>query len=265
VTAQPDISAPTFEADTALVDEIVPSPNVNARRNGLRPEILVLHYTGLPTFARAIEVLRDPRCQVSCHYVVDLDGGIVQMVAEDMRAWHAGVSSWHGETDINSQSIGIEIHNVGPEAGCPDFPDAQMTAVMRLAADIIARNAIQPRNVVAHSDVAPGRKIDPGEKFDWQRLWRADVGLWVPPEPVGTAPAPAPADDARSIRHVQALLQAYGYGIAPTRQADNWTRTVVAAFQRHFRPACVDGVIDRSTVATLEKLCALAGFGGNGD
>jgi N-acetylmuramoyl-L-alanine amidase len=259
VTAHPKISAPAFEADTALVDEIIPSPNVNARRTGLRPEVLVLHYTGLPTFARSIEVLRDPRCQVSCHYVVDLDGRVVQMVAEDMRAWHAGVSCWRGETDINSQSIGIEVQNAGPDAECPDFPDVQMAAVERLAADIIARNTIPPRNVVAHSDIAPGRKIDPGERFDWRRLGRAGVGLWVQPEPPEAAGAPSPVGDARAVQRVQTLLEAYGYGIAPNGHSDDWTATVVAAFQRHFRPARVDGVIDRSTIATLERLCAQIG------
>lgn len=260
MTASPSIAGPAFVADSDVVDEIISSPNVNQRRNALRPEILVLHYTGLPTFARSIEVLRDPRCEVSCHYVVDIDGRVVQMVAEEMRAWHAGVSFWRGERDINSQSIGIEIQNFGPESDCPDFPDDQMKAVERLAADIIARNAIPARNVVAHSDIAPGRKIDPGERFDWRRLSRNGVGLWVAPEP-HEAPAAGRSCDETIVRHTQTLLSAYGYGIDASGVLDDHTAVVVAAFQRHFRPGLVDGAIDHSTLATLEKLCLLAGIG----
>jgi N-acetylmuramoyl-L-alanine amidase len=262
VTAPLSISGPAFVADSDIVDQIISSPNVNARRNGLRPEILVLHYTGLPTFARSIEVLRDPRCEVSCHYVVDTDGRIVQMVAENLRAWHAGVSFWRGERDINSQSIGIEIQNAGPESGCPEFPDPQMKAVERLAADIISRNAIPARNVVAHSDIAPGRKIDPGERFDWPRLNRAGIGLWVAPEP-HAAPAVGWICDEPIIHHTQTLLSAYGYGIKATGVLDDRTAVVVAAFQRHFRPGLVDGRIDHSTLATLEKLCRMASSEGD--
>ena len=167
---------PPLTADSRFVDDLVPSPNVDTRAQGCQPCILVLHYTGLPTFERSIEVLSDPLCKVSCHYVVDLDGRTVQMVPEAVRAWHAGVSSWRGQTDLNSLSVGIEIQNVGHDAGYPDFPEAQMRAVERLAADIVARHAIATGNVVAHSDIAPSRKIDPGEKFDWQRLSRAGTG-----------------------------------------------------------------------------------------
>ena len=259
-----------FAADNQHVAEVVPSANINERRNGLGPEILVMHYTGLPTFQRSIDVLRDPRCEVSCHYVVDVDGRIVQMVEESMRAWHAGASSWHGERDINSQSIGIEIQNTGhthrtgqnqkpgarqkPEHA-PDFPDEQMRAVEQLAADIIARHGIKPRNVVAHSDIAPGRKIDPGEKFDWQRLWSMGIGHWVPPEPLtpqDVGHGPGVQND--TIADTQAMLRAYGYGIEPTGVLDELTATVVAAFQRHFRPTRVDGRIDRSTRLTLMRL-----------
>lgn len=252
--------AETFAPDSGLVAEVIPSGNVNERRSNLTPAILVLHYTGLPTFARSLDVLSDPRGEVSCHYVIDLDGRIVQMVPEAMRAWHAGVSNWHGETDINSKSIGIEIQNVGHDAGYPDFPDIQMVAVERLAADIVARHAIAPGDVVAHSDIAPGRKIDPGEKFDWRRLGRLGLCDWVTPEPPDAAdPGLSVGTQGATILEVQRNLRRYGYGIDPTGDLDPWTETVVAAFQRRFRPQRIDGRIDRSTALTLARLLENAG------
>src|SRR5690606_8241728 len=145
---------------------------------------LVLHYTGMMSAPRAIAWLAEPASRVSCHYVIDEAGLITQMVAESARAWHAGVGSWAGETDINSASIGIEIQNPGHDLGYPDFPEAQMKAVIDLSQDIIARNGIPSTRVLAHSDVSPGRKIDPGEKFDWAGLHAAGVGHWVAPAPV---------------------------------------------------------------------------------
>lgn len=249
-----------FVPDSPHVHTVVASPNVNARRGGLQPEVLVLHYTGLPTMARSIDVLRDPRCEVSCHYVVDTDGHIVQMVPEALRAWHAGVSSWHGERDLNSQSIGIEIQNPGHSAGYPDFPDAQMHAVETLAADIMGRHGIRAGNVVAHSDIAPGRKIDPGEKFDWARLAKSGIGHWVTPAQASDIDsAVPPGESGQRVRTVQEALAAYGYWIAPNGTNDNWTATVVAAFQRRFRPGRVDGRIDASTVDTLNRLLKSAG------
>jgi N-acetylmuramoyl-L-alanine amidase len=247
----------TLTADTELVDDIHPSPNVERRRNGLRPSILLLHYTGLPTVARAIEVLCDPRCKVSCHYVVDVDGRITQMVAESMRAWHAGVAVWQGETDINSASIGIEIHNPGHAGGYPDFPLRQMEALRDLCRDICIRHAIAPHAVLAHSDVAPARKCDPGEKFDWGWLAAAGIGHWVSPEPIGE-PAPALAVGATgpAVALMQRQLSSYGYGIEAIGAFDLATEQVVKAFQRHFRPARVDGRYDASTEATLERLLA---------
>lgn len=244
-------------ADTPLVDALHPSPNIEPRRNGLIPTILLLHYTGLPTVERAVDVLSRADCKVSCHYVVDLDGRIIQMVAEDQRAWHAGVSSWRGESDINSASIGIEIHNVGHDAGYPPFPRRQMDAVIRLAADIVSRHRIAPTGVLAHSDVAPGRKIDPGERFDWALLARLGIGLWVEPEPVDPGDAGLGLGaEHRRVLQLQRRLSSYGYGVPETGVLDPTTVAVVAAFQRHFRPARVDGRIDRSTEATLDRLLA---------
>ena len=155
----------SFIPDTDQVNALYPSPNINERRGVRAPSMLILHYTGLLTVQRSLEVLSDPACQVSCHYVIDEAGAITQMVPEAMRAWHAGVSSWHNETDLNSRSIGIEIQNLGHAHGYPDFPDVQMASVVRLAQDIIARHDIVPEHVLAHSDIAPQRKDDPGEKI----------------------------------------------------------------------------------------------------
>ncbi len=241
--------------DSELVADLYPSPNIEPRARGLTPAILILHYTGLPTAAKAIEVLSRPDCKVSCHYVIDTDGRITQMVAEGTRAWHAGVSSWGGETDINSASIGIEIQNPGHQHGYPEFPPEQMVAVKALCREIVMRHQIRPERVLAHSDVAPARKVDPGEKFDWPGLAREGIGLWVPPEIAdagerGLGPGAQDADVALA----QALLAEYGYGAAQTGCFDYSLGFVLRAFQLHFRPARVDGRLDRSTLATLERL-----------
>ncbi len=241
--------------DSCLVDALHASPNMEPRKDGLRPDLLLLHYTGMGSCAGAIDWLSRPVSRVSCHYVIDTDGRIVQMVRETLRAWHAGQSHWAGITDINSCSIGIEIHNAGHDDGYPGFPEAQMRAVEQLSCDIVRRWRIPAERVLAHSDVAPFRKIDPGEKFDWARLAAAGAGHWVPPVPVDSKD---PGLDQGAVGEVvaecQSRLRAYGYGIAPTGVLDAATMTVVSAFQRHFRPARVDGRIDASTLATLDRL-----------
>ncbi len=247
----------TFEPDSPLVAEIHASANSEPRRGVARPNILLLHYTGVPTCAGAIDWLARPESGVSCHYVIDEAGRVVQMVKEELRAWHAGLSCWAGETDINSASIGIEIHNPGHDGGYPAFPERQMEAVEALCRDIVARHGIRPERVLAHSDVAPVRKKDPGEKFDWARLARAGIGHWVEPEPI------TPGDRGIGMGHggqliaeVQELFVRYGYGLEPTGDFEETTDFVVRAFQRHFRPARVDGRIDQSTITTLERLLA---------
>jgi N-acetylmuramoyl-L-alanine amidase len=243
--------------DSPLVSNTHASGNIDDRKAGLGPELIILHYTGLPTVERSIEVLADPRCKVSCHYVVDEAGRITQMVAEAKRAWQAGVSSWLGETDINSASIGIEIQNPGHAGGYPDFPHAQMRAVRDLCLDIAVRHRMQPAGILAHSDVAPARKIDPGEKFDWKWLAEAGVGHWVPPAPPSDAgPKLGLADENEAVAAMQRYLAAYGYGIAISGAFDIATQYVVIAFQRHFRPARVDGCWDTSCADTIERLLA---------
>jgi len=241
--------------DSSLVRNLHPSPNIEPRKTGMRPSMLILHYTGLPSVERAIEVLSRPDYKVSCHYVVDEDGRITQMVAEAARAWHAGVSYWAGETDINSASIGIEIQNPGHLLGYPDFPESQMGAVAMLSRDIMRRRGIEPARVLAHSDVAPGRKIDPGEKFDWQRLSRDGVGHWVAPAPLETGDSgPALGKGSPEVARARRLLGAYGYRIEPDGPFDEEMQTVVRAFQLHFRQARCDGALDRSTLDTLSRL-----------
>ena len=251
MSAPPLITAP----DSALVADLYPSPNIEPRFRGLSPSILVLHYTGLESIERALDVLSRPDCKVSCHYVVDVDGRVTQMVAEEMRAWHAGVSSWHGETDINSASIGIEIQNPGHALGYPDFPDAQMQAVTALSLDICRRHGLVPERVLAHSDIAPSRKIDPGEKFDWQRLAAEGVGFWLPPEPVDGGDAGlGPGGDGPQVAEARGLLARYGYGVEEAGPLDAGLAFVLRAFQLHFRPGRVDGQLDRSTLVTLRRL-----------
>jgi N-acetylmuramoyl-L-alanine amidase len=239
---------------TRLPHEWRPSPNVGERRDGKRPDILLLHYTGMANAEVACRRLCDAESGVSCHYLVDERGGIVQMVAEDLRAWHAGQSYWQGETDINSRSIGIEVHNPGHDDDYPDFPDLQMKAVIALSRDILERHPIPPERVLAHSDIAPRRKRDPGEKFDWRRLHEAGVGHWVEPEPVGSDRGLARCDQGDGVLALQSDLAAYGYEVPQTGRFDVATEIVVSAFQRHFRQARVDGRADRSTCATLAHL-----------
>lgn len=244
-------------AESPFVADLRPSPCFEPRRPGLTANMLILHYTGMMSCARAIDWLSREESRVSCHYVIDVDGRITQMVSEQHRAWHAGHAAWKGECDVNSMSIGFEIHNPGHDYGYPDFPDCQMRAVTDLARDVVNRWAIPPERVLAHSDVAPHRKNDPGEKFDWRRLADGGVGLWVEPAPIDAADDPSACGaDPDIVAHAQRLLMAFGYELEPTGRMDERTQLVVIAFQRHFRPARVDGILDRSTTATLERVVA---------
>lgn len=215
----------------------LPSPNHDARPDGVPVDMLILHYTGMESGAAAITRLRDPEAKVSAHYVVEEDGRILRLVPEDRRAWHAGVSHWRGATGLNARSIGIEVVNPGHEHGYRPFPALQMAALCDLCLDILARHPIPPRHVLAHSDIAPDRKEDPGELFDWEGLARNGVGLWP------TAEGCAKDDTA-------ALLAAIGY------RADLPLPVLLRAFQRHWRPERVDGIADDATLARLATVAA---------
>ena len=216
-----------------------PSPNHDARARAV--DMLVLHYTGMASAAAALDRLCDPAAKVSAHYLVEEDGTVWRLVAESRRAWHAGQSFWRGIADVNSASIGIELVNPGHELGYRGFPEAQMAALEELARGILARHAIPARNVVGHSDVAPARKQDPGELFDWPRLARGGIGLWP-------ARDPAAPEEGEATR----LLAAIGYSLADAGAA-------IAAFQRHFRPPQCDGALDAATRARIAAVAGLCG------
>jgi N-acetylmuramoyl-L-alanine amidase len=232
----------------------VPSPNHGERAGGLKPDMIILHYTGMETAAAALDWLCREESQVSSHYFVHEDGRVDQLVAEDRRAWHAGKSIWKGETDLNSRSIGIEIANAGHPGGLPDFPSQQIDAVVELCRNCGERWSIAPERVLAHSDIAPIRKVDPGEKFPWERLYAAGVGHWVPAAPLGGGGFFQRGDPGQPVVAVQTMLSLYGYGIEVTGVFCEKTEGAVAAFQRHFRPVQVDGIADISTLDTLHRL-----------
>ena len=233
-----------------------PSPNFDART--APPSILVLHYTGMKTGAEALARLRDPEARVSSHYVVEEDGRVFRLVAEERRAWHAGVSYWRGRRNVNGDSIGIEIVNPGHEWGYRPFPEAQVAAVSDLVADIRTRWEIEDRDIVGHSDVAPARKDDPGELFPWKRLAEAGHGLWVEPPPAPGQPI-GEGEEGAAVFALQAGLTRLGYDLPPSGRFDASTAAVVRAFQRHWRPERVDGVADGETRARLIGLLRLAG------
>jgi N-acetylmuramoyl-L-alanine amidase len=243
-------------ADSQLVADVVASPNHDARRRAEWPDMIVLHYTGMTDGQAALKLLCSPGSKVSSHYLVFEDGRIAQLVGEGRRAWHAGVSAWEGETDINSRSVGIEIVNPGHRLGYPDFPDRQIDAVIALTRDILARHAVRADRVVGHSDVAPARKDDPGEKFPWRRLHGEGVGHWVEPAAIRRGRGLKLGERGPKVAELKRALAAYGYGVTKTNAFDPETRGVVTAFQRHFRPARVDGIADGSTIETLSRLIA---------
>lgn len=241
--------------NSVFAAQFVASPNHDVRV-GAEVDILVLHYTGMSSGKAAEQRLCDPEAKVSSHYLIYEDGRIVQLVDESRRARHAGVSSWHGWTDINSRSIGIEIVNGGHDYGCPLFPDVQMDAIIALCRDIQSRWPIPQSRVLAHSDVAPSRKRDPGEWFSWHDLHRHGIGLWIDPEPILAGPVLRPGDSGAAVSELQQQLAEYGYGISVSGAYCDVTRDVVTAFQRHFRPQQVDGAADISTLTTLRRLIA---------
>jgi len=224
------------------------SPNFDARPDDGRVDMLILHYTGMRTAKEALDRLSDPAAKVSAHYLIEEDGAVTRLVAEENRAWHAGISFWRGRTDINGASIGIELVNPGHEFGYRRFPEPQMAALEALARAILGRHPIPARQVIGHSDVAPLRKQDPGELFDWPRLARAGIGFW--PDFDGPAVAALP-----NIRDIQSNLATIGYFCPQSGAQDTVTTAAILAFQRHFRPERCDGVLDKETAHRI-KACA---------
>ena len=233
-----------------------PSPNFGPRK--APPHMLVLHYTGMPTGEAALARLRDPAAEVSAHYLVEEDGRVFRLVPEERRAWHAGKSSWRGETDVNGASIGIEIVNPGHEFGYRPFPEPQVAAVLALVSDIRSRWMLEDVNIVGHSDIAPERKEDPGELFPWKRLAEAGHGLWAEPAAAPGAPL-GEGEESAAVFALQAGFTRLGYDSAPTGRFDAFTGAVVRAFQRHWRQDRVDGVADGETRARLIALLRLIG------
>ncbi|HEX2591042.1 MAG TPA: N-acetylmuramoyl-L-alanine amidase [Rhizomicrobium sp.] len=230
-----------------------PSPNHDERPGPV--DILVMHYTGMKTAEDALARLTDinpPR--VSAHYTVGRDGCVFRHVPEERRAWHAGVSWWEGERNVNARSIGIEIVNPGHEFGYIPFASEQIVAVIELAKGILSRHAIPPHRVVGHSDVAPARKEDPGEFFPWELLSNNGIGAWPSPPPRGEVGTAQPDRVGAEADDVAAALKRYGYGVAP--DMDVPIAKVITAFQRHFRPTNIAGVWDDECATILAALIA---------
>ena len=246
-----------------------PSPNFNARRHTV--DMLVLHYTGMETGEAALERLRDPQAEVSAHYMVREDGTVVRLVAEAMRAWHAGVAGWQGEDDLNSRSIGIEIVNGGHDWPCPDgslppYPEAQVAAVISLCRAVRARHDIPPTRIVGHSDIAPSRKADPGEHFPWARLARAGIGLWPAEDDSVRAhvwgTGLGPRDSGPPVLRLKESLRAIGYDVSERADFDADLGAVITAFQRRWRPGGVSGLADPVTIARIEQVRAAVAAAG---
>jgi N-acetylmuramoyl-L-alanine amidase len=232
-----------------------PSPNFDARTRP--PDMIVLHYTGMRSGEGALARLCDPAAKVSAHYLVEEDGRVFTLVAEERRAWHAGKAFWRGERDINGCSVGIEIVNPGHQYGYRAFPDVQVGAVIGLVDEIRGRWTIPDEHLLGHADVAPDRKEDPGELFPWKRLVEAGHGLWAEPAAAPGAPL-AEGDEGAGVFALQAGLTRLGYDSAPSGAYDAATAAIVRAFQRHWRQACVDGIADGETRARLIALLRLA-------
>jgi N-acetylmuramoyl-L-alanine amidase len=214
------------------------SPNFGPRRDGARPELVVLHYTAMASAEAALARLCDPAAEVSAHYLIAGDGRVWRLVEEEARAWHAGAGSWRGAADVNSRSIGVELANAGPLAAFPPFPEPQMAALERLLDGVMARWSIPPAGVIGHSDMAPGRKADPGPKFDWRRLARGGRAAW-------------PEGDAATAgwEPFRAAAAAAGYG-APE---GDWG-AVLAAVRLRFRPWARAAAPEAADVAAVTGL-----------
>lgn len=233
-----------------------PSPNFNDRAAGAAINLLLIHYTGMETAEAALRRLCDPSAQVSAHYVIYETGQIFRLVPEAKRAWHAGVSAWRSDTDINSLSIGIELVNPGHDFGYRPFPKPQMEALAALAEEIIHRHSIPPERILGHSDVAPTRKQDPGELFNWQFLAANGIGLWPKWQPV--LQPHEPCEQSNFIYEARRSLCRFGYHLSlEGARPDAYFRAVLTAFQRHFRPSRCDGRLDRDCLTRIQALAQM--------
>jgi N-acetylmuramoyl-L-alanine amidase len=239
--------------------KIIHSPNFEERPPNGPIDMLILHYTGLPDANAAIQRLTDAQAKVSAHYLVDEDGAVLKLVEEDKCAWHAGIACWQGLSDINARSLGIELVNPGHEFGYRPFPEAQMQSLEALALDLVRRLSIPRRRILGHSDVAPLRKSDPGELFDWRRLAKAGLGLW-PTEDyrLSAAPEAEAGNSGALVLDYQIALNMIGYCLEGNGVFDPLTEAVVVAFQRHFRPGKIDGRIDAETGSLIMHLAGLS-------
>lgn len=233
--------------------EALPSPNFNDRKHPI--DMLVLHYTGMESGQAALDRMRDEAAGVSAHYMLWEDGRVVQLVGEDKRAWHAGVSKWQGDEDLNSRSIGIEIVNGGhdwPLAGgvLPPYPEVQIEALFELCHGILERWDIPASRIVGHSDIAPMRKQDPGEHFPWERLARSGIGLWPAPDSERSAIAP----DVIDIGRMQKMLARIGYDVPQSGAFDDQTKAVLLAFQQRWMQDAVTGGADAVTFQRIAQL-----------
>ena len=222
-----------------------PSPNFGERVNGGHIDKIILHYTGMKNTKQSLARMCDPNSAVSAHYLIGEDGEIYQIVKETNRAWHAGISCWAGQTDINSHSIGIEMQNPGHELGYKKFTEEQMDGLVSLTKDIFKRRTIPNRNVLGHSDIAPARKKDPGKLFNWQWLSEQGVGFW----PKANKLISTKFSKTFELREQLSLI-----GYDPNVSV----RLVLVAFQRHFRPKKIDGLLDWETASLIDSYAKTA-------
>ena len=218
-----------------------PSTNWDDRPSGADIKVLVFHYTGMKNCEEALNRLTDPHAKVSSHYLISENGEIFCLVPEDKRAWHAGISCWRGQINVNDYSVGIELENPGHQFGYRNFPSSQIGALIELSQEVISRHSISARNVVGHSDIAPCRKLDPGELFDWKLMARRGIGLW----PTATGETVLPDN-------IEVLLSFLGYEVSDIR-------ATIRAFQRHYLPSEISGCVDTRTTETVNALLNLIG------
>lgn len=231
-----------------------PSPNFNRRPEGAVIDTVVLHYTGMPSAEGALERLTDPAAEVSAHYLIDEDGRLVKLVEEDHRAWHAGVSAWAGQHNLNHNSIGIELVNPGHEFGYRPFPARQIDTLLELLAGIRERHRIPKRRYLGHSDIAPSRKIDPGELFPWARLAAEGFGLWSDVEGSDTRALGRGDAGQDQIAKLNKQLGIVGYHMEDQQGFDANVQSIVRAFQAHWRPETISGLFDIGTAAKLRDI-----------